>query len=350
MNAILLPSLLLVCAADDKPPAPKLPLGKETTYVVGPLDKHGFIDYEAALNAELSKGITPEKNANVLLILALGPAPEGGDGLPDAYFRWLDISIPPKDGVYFVRIDAFGRDQLRLTDDQMDALYEVQSRATQRVWVPKDCPPLVEWLKANEKPLALVVEAVKRPEYFNPLCSRRKEGESSNLIGTLLPSVQKCRELASALTNRAMLKLGEGKFDAAWADILACHRLGRHLTRGATLIETLVGIAICQVASNATLAYLDRADLSSKQAVDRLKDLRAFRPIAPMADKIDTGERMMGLDAFQMIRRGGDFNGPNKPNAEDQKALAVLDWTTVMQTLNKFYTRMATAMRIKDRI
>ena len=62
------------CALSN--PAPNLPLGKETTYVVGPLDKHGYIDYEAALNAELSKGISPEKNANVLLIQVLGPAPD----------------------------------------------------------------------------------------------------------------------------------------------------------------------------------------------------------------------------------------------------------------------------------
>jgi len=350
MNALLLPSLLLVCAADDKPPAPKLPLGKDTTYVVGPLDKHGFIDYEAALNAELSKGITPDKNANALLIMVFGPAPEGGEGLPPAYFKWLDIPMPPKEGNYFIGSGTFAREQLRLTQEQMEAFYEVQGRATQRVWVPKDCPPLAEWLKTNDKQLAIVIEAVKRPEYFNPLCSRRKEGESSNLIGVLLPSVQKCRELASALTCRAMLRLGEGKADAAWEDILACHRLGRHMTHGATLIESLVGIAICQIASNATVAYLERADLTSKQALDRLKDLQSLRPVKPMADKIDVGERMMGLDSLQLIRRGGGFDGGNnKPTEEDLKALEMIDWTPAMQSLNKFYTRMATAMRIKDR-
>ena len=58
-------------SSSRQPPAPKLPLGKDTTYVNGPLDKYGYIDYEAALNAELSKGITPEKNAKALIILAL---------------------------------------------------------------------------------------------------------------------------------------------------------------------------------------------------------------------------------------------------------------------------------------
>ncbi len=85
MKAILwIPLFLLcvlVCAADDKKPepkekdkapAPKLPIGKDTTYATGPLDKYGYIDYEAALNERLSKGIKPEQNANVLLWKAFG--------------------------------------------------------------------------------------------------------------------------------------------------------------------------------------------------------------------------------------------------------------------------------------
>ena len=350
MNALALPLLLFVASADEKPPAPKLPLGKDTTYVVGPFDKNGYIDYEAALNAEMSKGITPDKNANVLLLQVLGPAPEGGDGLPADYFKWLEVPIPPKDGDYFLGLYKVAHDKLGLTQEQMEALYEFMSRASQRPWVAKDCVPLAEWLKVNEKQLATAIEATKRPEYFNPLASRRKEGESSNLIGALLPTVQKCREIASALTCRAMLKLGEKKYDEAWADIYACHRLGRLLTRGSTLIETLVGIAVCQIASNTTLAYLEHADLTAKQTLDRLKELRALPPVSQMADKIGTGERMMGLDALQMVRRGGDLEGRNfKPTEEELKALEKVDWTPAMQVLNKFYDRITVAMRLPDR-
>ncbi len=349
MNAIVLSSLLFVCGADEKPPAPKLPLGKDTTYVVGPFDKYGYIDYENALNAELSKGVTAQNNAKALLILALGPAPEGGDGLPPAYFKWLDIPVPPKEGDYIVGIGTFTRTLIGLTNEQRDALFEFQGRATKYPWVTKDCPPLAEWIKANEKPLQIVLEAVKRPNYYNPLCSRRKEGEPSNLIGTLLPSVQKCREIASLLTGRAMLKLGEGKPDEAWTDIVACHRLGRLMTRGATLIESLVGIAICQIASNATLAYLDRADLTSEQALKKLKELRDLPKAMPMADKIGTGERMMGLDALQNIRRGGNLDGVVPAPGADAKAMEKLDWAPTMRTLNKFYDRCSAAMRLKDR-
>lgn len=356
MNAILLSSLLLCAGADDKPPPANLPLGRDTTFVTGPLDKQGYIDYEAALNAELSKGVTPENNANALLIQALGPAPEGGDGLPPEYFKWLDIAIPPKDGDYFISSGKYLRDALGISGEKLEAVYDFQGRATQRPWAPKDCPPLTEWLNANEKPLALVAEAVKRPAYFNPLVSKRKEGEPSNLIGSLLPSVQKCRELASAFTCRAMLRVEEGKFDDAWQDLLACHRLGRLTTHGATLIESLVGIAISQIASNATLTYLAHADLTSKQAMEKLQELQSLPRVMPMADKIGVGERMMGLDALQMIRRGGDpsalIGGPGADveiTEEQRKAMKKLDWTPTMQTMNKWYDRMSAAMRLKDR-
>ena len=362
MNAILVSSLLFVAGAADKPvPEAKLPLGRDTTFVTGPLDRHGYVDYEAALNAELSKNVTPENNANVILIQVLGPAPEGGDGFPPEYFRWLGIPVLPREGDYFIGQYKYVHDTLGIANEQLEALYEVQGRITQRPWVPKDCPPMAEWLKVNGKHLDRVAEAVKRPEYFNPLCSRRKEGEPSNLIGTLLPSVQKCRELASALASRAMLRLKEGKLDAAWDDLLACHRLGRLLSRGATLIETLVGVAISQVASNATLAYLDHSDMTSKRAIAGLKDLQKLPPFATMPDKIHVGERMMGLDALQLLRRNGadgarqlggligEGNVPLPDEETAKEAMEKVDWVTVMQTMNGWYDRMSDAMKQKDR-
>lgn len=355
----LLLLIALVCTAQDKdkPPAPKLPLGKDTTFVVGPLDKDGYIDYEAALNAEMSKGVTPEKNANVLLIQAFGPAPEGGDGFPLEYYRWLDIQVPPKDGDYVLGISAFVTGQLGLTGERLEAFYEAQGNATKRPWAAKDCTPLAEWIKVNEKPLAVVTEAVKRPEYFNPMVSRRKPGEGSNLIGTLLPSVQKCRELASLFTARAMLRLNEGKLDEAWADLLACHRLGRLVTRGATLIEGLVGIALGQIAHNAALAFVAHPDLTSKKAAQCLKDLQGLPKPGRLADKIGVAERMMGLDALQNMRRHGPGDGDGVAGIIDEgfvfpdkkKAFELLDWTVVMQTMNARYDRLEAALRTTDR-
>src|SRR5207245_539532 len=109
-----------------------------------------------------------------------------------AFFKWLDSPAPPKEGEYFVDIGKFARDRLALTNNQLTAVFDQQGWASNRPWSAKEYTVIAEWLKFNEKQLAIAVEAVKRPEYFNPLCSRHDENSPGSLIGALLPSVQKC--------------------------------------------------------------------------------------------------------------------------------------------------------------
>lgn len=346
MNALVLSSLVLVCAADDPRPAPTIPVARDTTFVVGPLDKNGYIDYEAALNDLLSKDVTPEKNANVLIWKALGPSPEGGKGMPPEYFRRLGMAEPPENGDYFVDGRNFAR-RAKLDEDQTRAFYDQQIRAARRAWAAKDLPHVAAWLKANEKPLAVVIEATKRPKYFNPLVSERKD-DISSLIGCLLPSTQKCRELALALAARALLRTHEGKLDEAWADLIACHRLGRHLMHGATFIESLVGIAVRATAANATLASLDRADLTSKQLLAKLKELQHLPPVPAAADVADVGQRLMSLDALQLVR-SGKTGEPGHPTEEELQALDMIEWGPAFRKTNKVYDRLVVAMRLPAR-
>src|SRR5262245_56957896 len=50
---------------------------KSTTYVTGPVTSTGHIDYAAALNERMSKGVTAENNANVAIWKVIGPNPPG---------------------------------------------------------------------------------------------------------------------------------------------------------------------------------------------------------------------------------------------------------------------------------
>jgi hypothetical protein len=143
----------------EDPPEKKFPVGKATTVADGPLDKDGYVDYEAALNERLGKGITPEKNANVLLWKAMGPRPEGGKGMPPEYFQALGIPESPDDGDYFVGTFRFVNDNLQLEQGKREEFNEQYSGAAKRPWGPKDYPLVAAWLAANEKPLAGVVEA-----------------------------------------------------------------------------------------------------------------------------------------------------------------------------------------------
>ena len=148
------PLLLFLSLVAGETPVPKLPVGKATTYVTGPIDKDGCIDYETALNERLGKGITPDKNANVLLWKALGPRPEGSNRMPAKFFKQLGIEEPPEQGDYFVGLDRYMKNYLKLATSEFDAIYEQEGRAKRRPWAAKDYPHIAAWLILNEKPLA----------------------------------------------------------------------------------------------------------------------------------------------------------------------------------------------------
>ncbi len=351
------PLLLLLIVPAEEPVKPKFPLGKETTYVTGPLDKDGYIDYEAALNERLRKGVTPETNANVLIWKAIGPRPEGGARMHSDYFKALGIEEPPETGDHFIGLRPFLKDRLKLDPAGEEAVFKQLGWAMQRPWTAKDYPHIAEWLMANEKQLAIVTQASKRPHYFNPLIAPRTETGRGSLIGALLPTVQSCRGMAAALAAQAMLKFDEGKFEEAWQDLLACHRLGRLVSRGGCLIDCLVGIAIDQIASRADLVYLERAPLAARQFQDRANDLRALPRMSTTSEIMDVNERLAMLEILQFVRRKGPGilealqGGPakSKPNPELAEALATADWEPALRNVNSWFGRVVAALRIEDR-
>src|SRR6266851_7581674 len=125
-------------------------ISKETTYVTGPLDKDGYIDYAAALNERLGKGVTRENNANVLIWKALGPHPEGAT-MPAELFKLMGMEPPPEKGEYFVDLTEFMKDRFKIAANgkEMEEIYEQLNRCTNKPWTEQQYTKLDEWLKAN---------------------------------------------------------------------------------------------------------------------------------------------------------------------------------------------------------
>ncbi|HEY7326372.1 MAG TPA: hypothetical protein VH592_01940 [Gemmataceae bacterium] len=352
--ALLLLSVSLLAAKDDedaKKPKPRFPLGKETTYVTEPLDTDGYIDYAAALNERLRRDVTPENNANVLIWKALGPRSEGAP-MPEEFFKWLEIKPPPEVGDYFIPMGRYAREQLKLAPRPgVIAIQEELSLCSQRAWKASEHPNIAAWLKANEKPLAVALEATKRTHYYSPLVSKRTRKEPEPLFLALMPSMEQCRRLAQALAARAFLRIDEGRFEDAWQDLLACHRIGRHLAQGAANIELLVGIIIDSNAGRADLAFLERAHLKSEQINKCLRDLRALPPMPVAADKMDLGERFMILDVVVILDRDGVES--LVAAQEEEQFLRFFqrkpNYESTLRNVNHLYDRMAKAMRGKDR-
>src|SRR5262249_668901 len=153
-------------------------------------------------------------NANVLLWKALGPHPEGAT-MPAEFFKLMGIEAPPEKGDYFIDLSRFLKEHPELDPAEEDEqIREKLWPVTQRPLTPKDYAELAAWLRANEKPLAVALEATKRSRYLSPLVLSRADNEPSLLVGVLMPGVQACRDIGSALVTRAMLHVGEGTFEA----------------------------------------------------------------------------------------------------------------------------------------
>jgi peroxiredoxin len=352
-------SVVIVGEPVDQPHSSKgkFTIGKETTFVTGPVDKDGYIDYVAALNERLRQGVTPENNANVLIWKALGPHPDGSNLAPE-FCKLMGMEVPPEKGEYFVDLDWIMKDRLKIDPSGKEAEenWLRLERLSQRAWTSKEHQDFAAWLEANSKPLALTVEATNRPKYYSPLVTANGNQRSGGLICALLPAVQKCRGLANALVARAMLRLGEGKNDEAWQDLLACHRLARLVGRGGTLIEGLVGIAIDTRAARADLAYLEAIRTDAKRIESCLRDLQKLPPTPELADKVNLGERFMMLDTIMMIDRHGIkyleglVEGQAKELSETLAELIVkdIDWDPALRNANQWYDRMVAAAHRTD--
>jgi hypothetical protein len=84
-----------------KPTSPNIIVSKATTYVTGPLNKDGSVDFAGAINRFYSLGVTTKNNANVLIWQAIGPHPENTK-MPSRFFELLGIKQPPEKGDYFI--------------------------------------------------------------------------------------------------------------------------------------------------------------------------------------------------------------------------------------------------------
>ncbi|HLW64825.1 MAG TPA: hypothetical protein VKS79_05850, partial [Gemmataceae bacterium] len=176
------------------------------------------------------------------------------------------------------------------------------------------------------------------------------------LVGALIPNVQVCRGIAAALACRAMLRVKEGKTEAAWQDLLACHRLGRLVGRGGSLIELLVGIALDRIAGQADLALLVHGNLTPKEIQKYMLDLQRLPPMPPIADAVDLFERFMMLDALMLFAREwpafdesvGGANRRAKPGFWQKLFTRNVNWDPAFRNVNRWCDRYVAAARISD--
>ncbi|MCA9176384.1 MAG: hypothetical protein KDB14_17980 [Planctomycetales bacterium] len=323
-----------------KPPAPApepektstgIEIGKQTTWIEGPL-RNGEVDYLAALNESLAKGVTVENNAAVPFWLAMGPGQvESMEVDVAAFYRALGAPQPPADGPYWQLRTGAGAERDPYDDWEL------------KPWARDEHPQLAKWLDDIQAPLDEVVRGLNRTHWHVPLLPSI-DGAPELLIGMKLPSVSMPRDVSRALVARAMLRAKQEDYEGAWRDIRACHRLGRHVGKGAFMIDMLVGIAIDGQACMADV-QLSQLPLPASLRATILRDLAGLPDLPRTVDVLNRGERMMFLDAVTGLAAGRKSDDLFGENAVVQRILSsTLDWNETLKVGNEYYDKIVVAM------
>ena len=321
----------------------QIEISRETTYVTGPVMPDGTINYVAALDAMVSEGVTPDNNAAVLILRAMGPGilPRQTRG---KILRRMGLKHLRSQGDYYVtpgdwligRADPADPDAP--TEDELE---QQLADAASDPWSPEDYPALAEWLDANAGPLDLLVAASKRSRYYVPVISN---SDPPQVITILRLDLGDFRQAARALLARAQRKLRQGQAASAWSDVLAVHRLGRLLRQDLMLVQYLVGISLEAMAAGPGTAMATGGKLTAEQAKAMIADLQALPQGRELADTLDVGERFMVLDCVMMLSRGGSVGAVQGSGGQGGNS-ANLDWNLMLRTFNGWYDRMAEAAR-----
>lgn len=359
-------------------PNPQIIVSKETTYITEPLGDDGLPDYEAYLLKNGSAGLTPENNAAVLLWEAMWPGdlpqehwlplcsalgmkqvPSRERALDEPYNESVRQQVAKDLARYFSenapeksKSEDYSSPEWQVRLSESWIADEVIGEASRYPWTSEQWPALAVWVKENNEPLDLIVEASNSPKFFSP--SPTFFNNSNDLLfNALLVDIEMMRTAQESLHVRAMWHLGEGRNWDAWQDLLACHRLARIASKNNTLIGQLVGIAIDGVASQGTVITLHHAKYSKQQLTEIMRELLQLEPTSNCSYALNNGERLSYLDAALALSQRDpaalDYLGDFVEDVVGNMSLARIDWNVVLRDGNHWFDRMVRIAKIQDR-
>jgi len=342
-----------------RPTKINITIGKDTTYITGPVNADGTINYVAYINAKHSKGVTPQNNAAVLLARAIDPKC-WDDDVAARFFKLMGTLPPSAKGDYFVPLDEYieqtdanFRAIMPGSETASEAAERLLDRTTARPWSERDFPLVSRWLKANAKPLALVESASKCSHIYLPLIPL---DDPPQLVTAKMSSAIAFIGASRALVVRAMLRSSQGRFGPAWADLMAARRLARLISRGIALLEALIGMDIEHLAWEAGTELITGGTLSPAQGRKCLVQLKTLAPLPDIRHTI-AYERFACLDTVMMLARGHSLKdlrdmftslgGPTSKARPDARRLDV-DWDEALRVCNAWYDRLHASLQIQD--
>ena len=287
---------------------PPIVVARETTCITQPLRPDGLPDYEQYMLDANRKGATHDNNAAVLMWQALW---HGNLDPPDyepmrAELGFKELPKPastlqPLSGeANRKRVEAWWK-KLHPISDKFD-LDDLIEPATTYAWTSREFPPMAEWVRANKKPLDLIVEASQRPRLYSPSPTMLNDRQDV-LLAVLMPGTHNLLEAKYSLSVRAMHHIGENRLDEAWCDLLAIHRLARLAAQAPTLHEHAAAMSASYTACDGTLVLLSNEHLTPSWHVRSTRTSHPCRifPRASIASTTRSGWRPWTLHSTSSV-------------------------------------------------
>lgn len=363
-------------------PSP-LRVSPETTSVTGPLREDGSVDFTEAINQRLRQDVTPENNAAVPFVRAIGPMVfEGGlaEEVPEEttadFFRRLGVAPLPEESSYLIALETYVGRLLAASPEGLarktakevceDAGEQLNS-AIARPWTAEQYPMLAGWLEANEAPLRLISEATRRSRWYWPLPTTGGRLYDSWAVSNT--SIVTGRFAARVLSCRAMFHLGLGDVDAAQADLLSIFRLARLIGQEPFVVSALASYAVESVAIQGMASLAHYADYGPDQVRAFTAELEKLPERRPLAKIFGFDERLFALSSFDELGDVGpfmlrsvftvaeDLYGPTiwhrwwlrgQRFASRVAARYLIDWNEVARQFNAWTDRVAKATDIEE--
>lgn len=339
-------------------------ISRQTTYITSPLRADGLPDYSKYYRDRFATRISPAENAAALLWQAIEPKYLSGK---EQSLMCQELGLPTS--IYTNRIQPFDDESF---DEELwywysdkfnaatfvtpeypngDACQRIRELAQVRPWKRSDVPPFATWLDDHQTQIELIRAAGDNASLYLPSLELLQAPETPLLNVWPNSALALSDGAIKGLALRAMYRLGEGRCEHSWSDILAIYRLATLLHQGHSTYELERGLVLEDAAYQATVAFLQSPHVTREQSDRAIRDVAALPPLASLAPYFDQLGRIRALDAILQLHLGHSEKLLESLELGDQvQALDYIsvDWNFVMMEANRWFDRFVAAFSQPD--
>ena len=348
--------------------------GRATTYVDGPLNDAGWVDFPRLVNDRFKK-IDPADNAAIDFLRMYGDFRLYYP--PDRTKRFFDLLGVAEDTIPR-EATAVGSSPYCFDGDRMveSAIRQIDAAVYGGAWTEDRLPVAKQWLDDALPHIEGIDRALDKPHFAIPLVQRQPD---SVVFGNPYRfTVEQARQkIGYLLWSHVNLLVGQRKMPEAYRALRRLQRLARVRWPYPTTSTNFYNSIIEDYAARAATTYLSSPELTREMARTFLDDLNKLKPTARAVDSLlserlteisivcesarswrqNSIERFFGygaLDAFETSQK--QRLEKEELDETEQKPFCVrapaeqIDWDEVLRRINKRHDRRVALHQMADTV